>query len=58
MGLPWRFTTMSTTSRLGLGAAAVIVVVLGGAFVLGPRAPDHVVGGGGPTASPSTIARP
>ncbi len=36
---------MSTTFKLALGAAAVIAVVLGGAFVLGPRPPDHGIGG-------------
>jgi hypothetical protein len=55
--LPWRFTTMSTTFKLAVGAAVVIAVVLGGAFVLGPRARDQGVGGG-QTPSPSPTVSP
>ena len=38
--LPWRFSAMPTSFKLALGATAVIAVVLGGAFVLGPRTPN------------------
>jgi len=48
---------MSTTLKLAIGAAAVIAVVLGGAFVLGSRAPSYGVGGA-PTPSPSPTASP
>jgi hypothetical protein len=50
--LPWRFSLMPTSFKLALGAAAVVVVVLGGAFALGPRSPNGV-GGPGSTPSPS-----
>ena len=49
--LPRRFT-MTTLPRLALGAAAIVVVVLAGAFLVRP--PASGVGGGGPTPSPST----
>jgi hypothetical protein len=49
--LPRRFT-MTTLSRLALGAAAIVVVVLAGAFLVRP--PASGVGGDGPTPSPST----
>ncbi len=50
--LPRRFT-MTTLPRLALGAvAAIVVIVLAGAFLVRP--PASGVGGGGPTPSPST----
>jgi hypothetical protein len=52
--LPWRFSAMPTSFKLALGAAAVFVVVLGGALALGPRSPNGV-GGPGSTPSPSPI---
>jgi hypothetical protein len=52
--LPWRFSLMPTSFKLALGAAAVFVVVLGGAFALGPGSPNSV-GGPGSTPSPSPI---
>ena len=48
--VPRRFT-MPTLPKLAIGAAAVVVVVLTGAFLLRPPAPGT---GGGPTPSPST----
>ena len=51
--LPWRFSPMSTSFKLALGAAAVIAVVLGGAFALGSRPPDNSIGGPGPTPTPT-----
>lgn len=50
--LPWRFSPMSTSFKLALGAVAVVAIVLGGAFALGPRSPNGI-GGPGPTPSPS-----
>jgi len=53
--LPRRLFEMATAPRLAIGAAAVIAVVLSGAFVLGPLATDNV-GGVRPTPSPSSSA--
>jgi hypothetical protein len=58
--LPWRFSPMPTSFKLALGAAAIFVVVLGGALALGPRSPNNI-GGPGATPSPSpsiTVASP
>lgn len=55
--LPWRFSVMPTSFKLALGAAAVVVVVLGGAFALGPRSPNGL-GGPGSTPSPSPSITP
>jgi hypothetical protein len=55
--LPWRFSPMSTSFKLALGAAAVVAVLLGGAFALGPRPPNGI-GGPGPTPSPSISPSP
>ena len=52
--LPWRFT-MTTLPRLAIGAAAIVVVVLAGAFLLRP--PASGAGGGVPTPSPSPPRR-
>ena len=52
--LPWRFT-MPMLPKLAIGAAAIVVVVLAGAYLLGPPASGPAAGG--PTPSPS-IARP
>jgi hypothetical protein len=54
---PWRSTTMSTTLKLALGAAAVIAVALGGAYALGIGQPGRDVGGG-PVASPTPTPVP
>ena len=52
LSAPWRYPNMSTPIRLFIGAAAVIAVVLGGAFVFRPGAPASGVGGG-PVVTPS-----
>jgi hypothetical protein len=49
--LPRRFT-MTTLPRLALWAAAIVVVVLAGAFLFRP--PNSGVGGAAPSPSPST----
>jgi hypothetical protein len=49
--LPWRFT-MPTLPKPAIGAAAIVVVVLAGAFLL--RSPASVPAAGGPAPSPST----
>lgn len=46
---------MSTSFRLSIGVAAVIAVILGGAYLLGPPAPGV---GGGPSSSPSPTVSP
>ena len=48
--LPRRFT-MTTLPKLALGAAAIVVVVLAGAFLVRP--PSSGVSGGAPSPSPS-----
>ena len=57
MRAPRRPNTMSTTLKLALGAAAVIAVVLGGAFLIRPGTADQGVGGG-PMPSPTPTASP
>ena len=49
---------MSPKLKVIIGAAAVVAVVLGGAFVLAPRPPDNVVGGKRTAPSPSPTAGP
>jgi hypothetical protein len=53
--LPWRFTPMSATLRLGLVAAAVIVAALGGIYLIGSRSSPNVAASPTP-ASPSPTA--
>ena len=52
---PWRLPTMNKLVPIGLGAAAVVAVLLVGSQLL-PRAPAGV--GGAPTPSPSATAAP
>jgi hypothetical protein len=49
--VPWRYRNMSTSVRLGLTAAAVVVAAVGGLWALGPRLGPAV--GGPALASPS-----
>jgi hypothetical protein len=51
---PWRLPTMNKLVPIGLGAAAVVVVLVVGASVLRAPAPGGV--GAGPTAAPSPSA--
>jgi len=58
VGLPWRFPTMSTIPKLAIGVAAVVAVLLGGAFLLRPGTTDPGVGAPVPTASPTPPVTP
>lgn len=53
---PWRMPVMNKFVQIGLGAAAVVVVLVVGAQVLIPRAPGGV--GGAPSVTPSPTAKP
>jgi hypothetical protein len=55
---PWRFTMPTVTKALALGATALIIVI-GGAWLLGPRPPSVGTPSPSPSAnpSPSTEAR-
>jgi hypothetical protein len=57
MRVPRRFFAMTTAPKLAIGAAAVIAVVLGGSFILGPGSPGPG-GGPGPSPSPSPSISP
>ncbi len=52
--VPWRFT-MTTLPKLAIGAAAVLAIVIGGAFFLRPGSSD-LGAGGGPAATSTPIA--
>lgn len=56
INVPWRFSTMSATFKLALGTAALIAVVVVGAFFLGPPSSTNV--GGAPNPTPSATASP
>jgi len=57
--LPWRFTPMSATARLGLMAAAVIVAALGGIYLIGSRSSPSVTASPTPaTPAPTVPATP
>jgi hypothetical protein len=56
--LPRRFSHMPTSFKLAVGALAVIAVILGGAYVLGPPTPNRNVAGPGPSPSPGADPRP
>lgn len=53
---PWRMPKMNKFVPVGLGAAAVVVVLLVGTRLLGPPASNGV--GGGPSVEPSPTAAP
>ena len=53
---PWRMPTMNKLVPFGLGAAAVVVALVIGAQLLGPRTSSGV--GGAPSASPAPTASP
>ncbi len=58
---PWRFPIMTMTSKVAIGAVAVIAILLGGAFLLRPGGSDNGIGGApsaAPTATPSPTAAP
>src|SRR6478752_3079374 len=63
---PWRIPIMTMTSKVAIGAVAVIAILLGGALLLRPGGSDSGIGGApsaiptatpspAPTASPSTV---
>jgi hypothetical protein len=51
--VPWRNLPMTQTSRLLAGAAAIVVVFVGGVLLLRPG-PDSGVGGASPSAPPAS----
>jgi hypothetical protein len=53
---PWRMPTMNKLVPIGLGAAAVVVVLVVGSQLLDPRASGGV--GGAPSATPSATPSP
>jgi hypothetical protein len=53
---PWRTPIMNKFVSIGLGAAAVVVLLVVGAQLLGPRGPSGV--GAAPSAAPSPTAMP
>ena len=55
--LPWRFSPMSTSFKLALGAAAVVAVFLGGSAVYFSGPPQHA-GVAPPSPSPTVTAAP
>ena len=56
--VPWRFPTMSTMPKLAVGAAAVIAVLLGGAFLLRPADSGNGLGACLRSVSPSPSPSP
>jgi hypothetical protein len=58
VGLPWRLSTMSTSVRIGIAAAAVIVAALGGSYQLGSRGTPNVAASPSPTAPAATPTAP
>jgi len=55
---PWRMPTMNKLVPIGLGAAAVVVILVIGTQLLGPAAPSGVGGAPSPTAAPTTAPSP
>lgn len=55
-GPPWRVQSVNGHLRLALAAAAVMVAAVGGLYLFRPAAPGGLIGGPGPTASPSQEA--
>lgn len=60
---PWRFPLMTMTSKVAIGAVAVIAIVLGSVFLLRPGPSDNGVGGApsatlSPTAAPTPTPAP
>ncbi|MGK2849406.1 MAG: hypothetical protein ACSLFN_00610 [Candidatus Limnocylindrales bacterium] len=55
---PWRMPDMNKFTPIGLGIAAVVVVLVVGSQFLAAPAPGGVGGGPGPTASPSPTPEP
>jgi hypothetical protein len=51
--VPWRFSRMNAQLRLGLAAAAVVVAVGGGIFLLAPRSAPPGFGAPAATATPT-----
>jgi hypothetical protein len=54
--IPWRFPRMNKLIPIGLGAAAVVLLVVAGSQLLGTPAPSGV--GGAPATSPSPSRTP
>jgi hypothetical protein len=54
-GPPWRVPSVNGQLRLALAAAAVMVAAVGGLYLFRPGPPGGLVGGPGPTASPSEM---
>jgi hypothetical protein len=50
---PWRLRSMNGSTRLALGAAAIVIVAVGGIYLLGGLRPTGSVGGPGPSPSPT-----
>ena len=56
-GLPWRFSTMNGPTRLAIMAATVVVVALGGIYLVNPGS-EGSIGGPGPSVAPSATPSP
>jgi hypothetical protein len=54
--IPWRYPRMNKLIPIGLGAAAVVLLVVAGSQLLGNPAPGGI--GGAPSASPSPAPAP
>jgi hypothetical protein len=52
LGIPWRLPTMTTPARVAIAAVIGVLAVTGTIFMLG-RADDRMIGGPGPTPSPT-----
>jgi hypothetical protein len=53
--VPWGYTDVSTSFKLAFAAAAIVLAVVGSAYLIG-RPPAEPGVGGGPTPSPSSTA--
>ncbi len=55
--VPWKGLSMSTASKVAVGAVAVLAIVLGGTVLTGSGMPIHGIGGA-PTSIPTNAASP
>jgi hypothetical protein len=53
---PWRLHSMNGSARIALGAAAIVIVAVGGIYLLGGLRPTGSVGGPGPSPSPTATS--